>query len=430
MKKFRYISLFLVITFFTVSLSPQNANASVGAGVLSAGTVLGEGGASALSATLGPVGLIVSAAIMAGVVYKNREQIKSFTLGALNYLNEKGQGIGKGIVDIGNGVATISSEAKVSLMEYIQGLKTREIQETTVVPLVKTVSIAPGQTVWTTVSIPFNKDMNIYLELLATGKMHIENLNFIYKMKGYDSTFTGGRKDNVCFYGNKMWFGNSSISLPSYDTILVGVTNRGTFPTDFGIVQNIPNDRSVCVDAKPNFQNPSLSNTGVSTRVGVLNPGIDFNYDDFVNVTDVKNKVTVEDNKDTTKDDTKDDTKDKENDGILDWLKSIPKWFVVDWDLVIQHADYSKILETKLKPLYEISTLLSNIKANPQSHSGKFYMKIPHEMGGDDQEHCVLDLSFGDVYFKTARGIIKAGMWVGFLFFILRVFRPKFTIGG
>lgn len=119
---------------------------------------------------------------------------------------------------------------------------------------------------------------------------------------------------------------------------------------------------------------------------------------------------------------------------ILDWIKGIPaRWsafWSINWNEVFSHAQYGDIVKAKLKPFYDTANLLTNIKANPQSHSGKFYMKIPKEMGGNGQEQCVLDLSFGDAYFKIARNLLKAGMWVAFLFWILKTFKPRFNIGG
>lgn len=119
---------------------------------------------------------------------------------------------------------------------------------------------------------------------------------------------------------------------------------------------------------------------------------------------------------------------------MLDWIKGIPaRWsafWSIDWNAVFAHAQYTDILKVKFKPFYDTIGILSSIKANPQSHNGKFYMKIPKEMGGNGQEQCVLDLSFGDSYFKIARNITKAGMWVAFLFWIIKIFKPKFTIGG
>lgn len=119
---------------------------------------------------------------------------------------------------------------------------------------------------------------------------------------------------------------------------------------------------------------------------------------------------------------------------MLDWIKGIPsRWsafWSINWVEVLSHAQYGDIVKAKFKPFYDTANLLTNIKANPQSHNGKFYMKIPKEMGGNGQEQCVLDLSFGDSYFKIARTMLKAGMWIAFLFWILKTFKPRFNIGG
>jgi hypothetical protein len=118
---------------------------------------------------------------------------------------------------------------------------------------------------------------------------------------------------------------------------------------------------------------------------------------------------------------------------MLETVRDIPRavtqpiidWFSVDWTQVKLHMNYVPIFQVHFKPFYDITALLSNIQANPQTGNGKFYMKIPHEMGGDDQEHVVLDLSVGDVYITTGRTILMYGMWIGFLWYLLKLFSPK-----
>lgn len=122
---------------------------------------------------------------------------------------------------------------------------------------------------------------------------------------------------------------------------------------------------------------------------------------------------------------------------ILDAILSIPlllqqilDWFKVDTAEIAKHMDYAPIFREHFKPFYDISDLLTNIQSSPQTHNGKFYMKIPHEMGGDDLEHCVLDLSVAAAYISLARNIFKGGIWIAFLYFVFKVFSPKLQIGG
>ncbi|MFW2503816.1 hypothetical protein [Clostridium diolis] len=117
---------------------------------------------------------------------------------------------------------------------------------------------------------------------------------------------------------------------------------------------------------------------------------------------------------------------------IIDGIKAIPSlildWFTIDWDKVKTHINYIDIVKQHFQPIYDIFDLISNVSADIKDSDGKFYMVIPHEMGGDDQEHCVLDLSVGAVYITTARDVIKYGMWMGFVWYVFRKFDPKFSI--
>lgn len=117
---------------------------------------------------------------------------------------------------------------------------------------------------------------------------------------------------------------------------------------------------------------------------------------------------------------------------IIDGIRAIPKlildWFTIDWDRVKTHINYIDIVKQHFQPIYDIFDLISNVSADIKDSDGKFYMVIPHEMGGDDQEHCVLDLSVGAVYITTARDVIKYGMWMGFVWYVFRKFDPKFSI--
>lgn len=118
---------------------------------------------------------------------------------------------------------------------------------------------------------------------------------------------------------------------------------------------------------------------------------------------------------------------------IIDGIASIPttliNWFTIDWAEVALHINYIDIVKEHFKPFFDIVDLLINIESSPRSSDGKFYMAIPKEMGGNGEEQCVLDLTIGSVYVQTGRDIIKYGIWIGFLWYVLKMFSPKFNIG-
>lgn len=117
---------------------------------------------------------------------------------------------------------------------------------------------------------------------------------------------------------------------------------------------------------------------------------------------------------------------------ILDAIKSIPTsilaFFSIDWDIVRTHMDYAPIFEAHFQPFYNLTNQLKNIQSNPQGSDGKFYMIIPKAMGGDDQLHCVLDLTVSSTYITWGRTILKYGVWIGLLWYILRILQPKLRI--
>jgi hypothetical protein len=113
---------------------------------------------------------------------------------------------------------------------------------------------------------------------------------------------------------------------------------------------------------------------------------------------------------------------------IKDFIDTLVKWFVIDWAKVKTHINYIDIVRQHLKPIFDIFDVVSNMQGSISNNGGKFYMKIPHEMGGDDQEHCVLDLTVASMHIDTARTIIKFGMWSAFIWYVLRKFDIHFTI--
>lgn len=126
--------------------------------------------------------------------------------------------------------------------------------------------------------------------------------------------------------------------------------------------------------------------------------------------------------------------------GIVDLFKSLLKavnsilsFFTIDFSKISSHMNYGDIMKSHFSPVFDVFNLFSNVHVDSSvssSDAGKFYMKIPKEMGGDGQEHCVLDLTVGAVYVNKAREIIKYGIWIYFLWYLFRNFSPKFNVGG
>ncbi|NSB34774.1 hypothetical protein [Clostridium saccharoperbutylacetonicum] len=118
---------------------------------------------------------------------------------------------------------------------------------------------------------------------------------------------------------------------------------------------------------------------------------------------------------------------------LLDAVNSILHFFTIDFSKVSSHMNYGDIMKSHFSPVFDVFNLFSNVhvdSSTTSSDAGKFYMKIPKAMGGDDQEHCVLDLTVGAVYVNKAREIIKYGIWIYFLWYLFRNFSPKFNVGG
>jgi len=109
-------------------------------------------------------------------------------------------------------------------------------------------------------------------------------------------------------------------------------------------------------------------------------------------------------------------------------LQPLIDWLTIDWDLVTPSMDFSDLWRKHFKPFYDTGDALKNINATPQTNSGKFYMKIPKAMGGDDGQHVVLDFTPAAPYLSWARIFIKYSLWLGLGMYILKLFEPKITI--
>ena len=221
------------------------------------------------------------------------------------------------------------------------------------------------------------------------------------------------------------------------------------FERVFGDV--IGNTESVSADG---FLDNSISkDKDISVSIPTTSEGV-ISLDSVINKTydDVKTDgLTIENTNTVDIPDTGVDEGVGEDAGLFDWLKSlinsiidflksilnsilaipsaILSFFVIDWDLVADHIVFDEIFKNKFKPFYDVAYLLQNINANPSNHSGKFYMVIPPEMGGDGLEHCVLDLTIANDFIVIGRSFINASIWIGFLWYILKLFSPNLNIG-
>jgi hypothetical protein len=297
-RRFRCLSIFLIVTY--LAFIPQQARANpLALAALDSGFMVGTGetALTALGIAAGPALLVVSACLAAGVIYHNRQQIKDLTVGALDYLTKSGEGLGKGILDLGNGAASMTADAKSTLLQYLQKCKTSPPKTT--IPLINSMTIKARSSL-TLLTMPVNVGLMYRINLMQTGNSIIDNLHFTYQMQGYSQTWTGSSADIISFDGNKLRTGNDSYSFPSYGNLVIGVTNYGSFDTDFGISQQVFPDASICTDVGSVYDNPVF---GGATAVKTIPASNTMTWDDVIGMTkaDVGTKVKVSDPaKDTT----------------------------------------------------------------------------------------------------------------------------------
>lgn len=465
-KKILSFILFFVISFNLLSSCYSSVKANALAVPIYAGATIGEIAAGTGIVVSAPVvGALIFTGIAAGLVFKYPTEIRTFVSSCYNHLINSGNDI----TDNGDGTVSISSSAKSSIKEYIECIdgKNNNFTASDNINWSNIRTVAPGCDVWFDVTIPFEIAMRRYFEL--KGDDNYGRTKIIFQMDGVSNIIVGSYGycspcllyhnrvlgDICCSSGSGRW----SLPIDSYKPIRVGVRNTSdTESFTVGLVE-VPRyeDLKISIPASPDvpfFKNPSLEgdkDTVISIpKDATYGKVMDKNYDDVIDIRG---------------DDVGSVPKPGESDGVIkglwDWLKgilqsildailsipailknildailSIPSliqqiidFFKVDWAEVAKHTDYTGVFRTHFKPFYDITDLLTNIKSNPQSHNGKFYMKIPKEMGGDNKEHCVLDLSVGAVYIDTGRNIIKYGIWIAFLWYVLKVFSPKFNIG-
>ncbi|MGV2642740.1 hypothetical protein GNF86_14905 [Clostridium perfringens] len=478
---FVFLLSFNIVTDF----KRQEVKASALAGTIGGITLGGLGDAAAGAIVLGGpyVAAFAVVCIGAGIVYKNREEIGAGLTNAYNYA----QSLGKNLVDFfetdANGNVTVKAEGvdliRGSVKNYMADPSTinghlgdfdiaKEISSTK--PSITNINfpVSESDTLVLNIKSNFQSSGEIDFLINGTSAVYLGNIfnitsypNGIYLYLSYDST------------GYKV-----ASSLTSYDALMTSVKNN-TMVKSFN---------SICADLSINVKNrrsytgsisvdrllgDSIGNsTGVDSDVTFRNPTLELDKDISVSIpTDLTWDKVIDKTYDKTLDATTESTAEGtgEGTGLWDWLKSllnsildaiksilssissffdwlksllisileaikaipgaILSFFTIDWDLVNEHVVYDEIFKNKFKPFYDVAYLLQNINSNPSTHSGKFYMVIPPEMGGDGQEHCVLDLTVANNIISIARTFINAFIWIGFLWYILKLFSPKLNIG-
>lgn len=293
-RKLRILSVFLIFTYVTLIPQQAKANAFV-MPALNTGfySSIGEG-ATALAEIAGPYALpILAGAVAAGVAYQNRNQIATFAKGALNYLESVGQGVGKGIMDMGDGVSVMTSGAKTALMNYIQSIKSSPTSFK--VPLVTTMSAPANTTTWLSLYVPVSTATNLKIQMMQTGSFGIDNLSFMYRVDAYPSTWMGGSNDSICWDVSGLRVGNNLLQLPTYGNLQIGIRNVGSFPIDVGIVQNMFPDKSICANVGTTYLDDTFAKPDTAVKTSPATTAL--TWDDVIGLTntDLKTKINVTD---------------------------------------------------------------------------------------------------------------------------------------
>lgn len=474
-----FIFLFLFIFNVVTDFKRQEVKANALAGVI--GGMMLEGSGAAAAGAIVAAGPYVAAfaviCIGAGIVYNNREEIQASLLNAYNYAKSQGKNLMDYFSTDANGNVIVSSEGanliKGSVKNYMSDSTSLngKLGEFNFDGIVGSIGSST-----TTTNITFPVEQGRYFlkfypgvraSTYAVGYFHVNgvkvgtlNINSTAWSEGVFVCF------DVLETGFNYWVETTESMLRRHvDSEAPKVVNSTEMVTEFNVVvENKANKAgSICADR---LLGNSIGDTkSVSSDVSYKNPSIEADKDVSVSVpVDATWDRVIGKTYDETLDATTGDKTipgEGEGTGIWDWLKnllnsildaikSIPgaiisflssildaikaipnailSFFIIDWSLISEHIVYDEIFKDKFKPFYDVVYLLKNINANPQTHSGKFYMVIPKEMGGDGKEHVVLDLTVGYDYISMARSFINASIWLSFLWYIIKLFSPKLDI--
>ena len=329
-----------------------------------------------------------------------------------------------GITKVGNNINIFQFPQQCidKLSSFGAGLISKPVYFTAGTPI----TLLPN--VWTTYSVfPVGSDYSCTVTVpnVANGDV-LFNLHSVSwgsaVSSGYGNTMFNRGTLVVSYAGQRLnctvgsWTYSSNLSVNDLD----GLYFKNTSTSNVVIGTQVKVDVTVDVS--------KLKNTNVLTPANAVVPRAGVTLQDLVGVNaDTISKVgtVAQDVSTATSVSTATDTS-----SISSTLTSIANFFTIDWDIVFQSMDFSDIWPKHFKPFYDVSGAFQNIQNSPQNSGGKFYMKIPHEMGGDDQQHVVLDFTVGqNEYIVWAREIIKWAIWLAFGWYIIRMFEPKLNIG-
>lgn len=478
-----FIFLFLFIFNIVTDFKRQEVNANALAGVI--GGMMLEGSGAAAAGAIVAAGPYVAAfaviCIGAGIVYQNKDEIQAGLLNAYNYAKLQGKNLMDYFTTDANGNVSVKGEG----INLIKGSVKSYLADPTVVNgLIGEYSIGTGTSTKPSivnVSLPTaNEEDLIILNLKGSSIAEAgyrPSVDFLIngnKVTGIGGTiFNSSYADGIFLAlaydltGWKFWYSiNGLDSLKKSISTQVNGNYRGnSICSDFSIKASQSNSVSANFSLSRILGNSVGNTESVDSEVTFRNPALEADKDVSVSVpVDTTWDRVIGKTYDETLDATTGDKTipgEGEGTGIWDWLKnllnsildaikSIPgaiisflssildaikaipnailSFFIIDWSLISEHIVYDEIFKDKFKPFYDVVYLLQNINANPQTHSGKFYMVIPKEMGGDGKEHVVLDLTVGYDYISMARSFINASIWLSFLWYIIKLFSPKLDI--
>jgi len=449
-----FLLTFNIVTDFKVKEVHANSLAGEMGGLLLEGSLAGVG--SSVVAAAPYVAAFAVVCISLGIIYKNREEIQTAFINSYNYAKTQGKNLIDYFSTDSKGNVVVNSEG----VNTIQGSVKSYLADSSISGSLGNFPIAGTKEAWkpAKTSINFSSTVSdtLILQVKALAEGSIITCNFFVNELSMDSNL--GNLFSTKYYPNGAYIyfsydasGWKYTNALSYDVLMnniknnIGIKTGDSICADFSLRFNASTDYqgSVSVDRLLGDSIGSFDN--VNENVLPVNPSISLDRDLVI---DIPDDLTWDKVIDKTYDETLPIESDipgtGEGTGIWDWLKSllnsildainsiagtILAFFVIDWSLVSEHLVYDEIFKNKFKPFYDVTYLLKNINANPSTHSGKFYMVIPPEMGGDGQEHCVLDLTVANDFIVMGRSLLNASIWIGFLWYILKLFSPNLNIG-
>lgn len=343
-----FIISFLIICQF--SLYPKQAKALAGSFTLTSGVVVGSvaesGGATAAVSVLGPYAIpIVIGAIGLGVVFKYRHEISDFAIGFYDYLKQRGET--DTIIDKGD-YSELTTSGKQYLRDYVNNYNTGV--NTPRIPLVENIKVPANTIIWTSIQVPIIDGLEVQLDLHQTGTKIIDNVNYRYKIDDYTKIYKGTSGLIMYIDGVLRIGGTVPSSLPTQNTVYVGLENIGNFDTDVGISQiisKLPKSRFTGVTG--DYLVPEFS----SDTSTFIRPSTDFNYDNYVDktYTQIGDYVTISDTPKTDTGTGDDVGTNPDDDNKTD--TDSPTWIDTLWDWLSDILDSVKSIPKTIDKVFE-----------------------------------------------------------------------------